>query len=112
MTLFHARLDLRTGRLAYVDAGHGLMVVVSEDGTVRQVPSTHSLPLGMLPDQAYRQASVRLRPGDCLVAFSDGVLDVHPKLDAELEATTRTLLAGAVGAQEMAERLATNPSAE
>jgi serine phosphatase RsbU (regulator of sigma subunit) len=112
MTVFHARLDLKTGRLTYVDAGHGLMLVVSEDGTVRQVPSTQSLPLGMLPDQAYRQASVKLRPGDSLVAISDGVLDVHPKLDAELEATTRTLLEGALGAQDMAERLATNPSAE
>jgi PAS domain S-box-containing protein len=112
MTLFHARLDLKSGLLTYVDAGHGLMVVASEGGRVRTVPGTRSLPLGMLPGQTYREASVKLRPGDSLIAISDGVLDVHPQLDAELEAMTRMLLEGAVGAQDMAERLATNPSAE
>jgi PAS domain S-box-containing protein len=104
MTLFHARLDLETGLVTYVDAGHGLLMVVGADGAVRP-PHSHSPPLGVLAGQRYAQFSLTLRPGEALVVFSDGVLDVHP----DVQETAGALLAGATSAQEMAERLATNP---
>jgi serine/threonine protein phosphatase PrpC len=50
-----------------------------------------------------------VRPGDSLVVFSDGVLDLYPELERpELAAD---LLRGAVTAQEMADRLAGDPEA-
>jgi PAS domain S-box-containing protein len=107
VTLFHGRLDLGSGLLRYVDAGHGLMVVVGEDG-VRRLPRGRSLPLGILEGQPYEELSARLEPGDALVVFSDGVLDVHPGLEERLE-TVGELLAEAGSAQEMAERLASGP---
>jgi serine phosphatase RsbU (regulator of sigma subunit) len=107
-TLFHARLDLATGLVTYVDGGHGLLVVVGADGAVRP-PRSDSLPLGVLADQRYSELSFSLRPGDALLVFSDGVLDVHPDLEQDMEGTTAALLAGATTAREMAERLATNP---
>jgi serine phosphatase RsbU (regulator of sigma subunit) len=107
VTLFHGRLDLGSGLLRYVDAGHGLMVVVGEDG-VRRLPRGRSLPLGILEGQPYEELSATLEPGDTLVVFSDGVLDVHPGLEGRLE-TVGELLAGASGAEEMAERLAAGP---
>jgi serine phosphatase RsbU (regulator of sigma subunit) len=107
-TLFHARLDLATGRVTYVDGGHGLLVVVGPDGAVRP-PRSDSLPLGVMAGQCYTELSLSLRPGDALLVFSDGVLDVHPDLEQDLEGTAAALLAGAETAQEMAERLATNP---
>src|SRR5205085_7243046 len=110
MTLFHARLELETGLLTYVDAGHGLVVVVRSDGAIR-LPRAHSLPLGVLAGEGYEQASVILRPGDALAVFSDGVLDVHPRLEQHLAEEAAVLVAGAGSAQEMAERLATNPAA-
>jgi PAS domain S-box-containing protein len=109
-TLFHARLDLETGLLTYVDAGHGLVVVVGEDRSIR-LPRGGALPLGVLSGERYIQASVTLNPGDALAVFSDGVLDVHPDLEKDLEGTATKLLAGAETVQEMAERLATNPKA-
>src|SRR5207248_3481693 len=74
MTLFHARLDVRTGVLTYVDAGHGLLVVVAGDGRVTRPARGGSPPLGVLPAQGYPEQTVELRPGDALVVFSDGVL--------------------------------------
>jgi PAS domain S-box-containing protein len=109
VTLFHGRLDLGSGLLRYVDAGHGLMVVVGEDG-VRRLPRGRSLPLGILEGQPYEELSATLEPGDTLVVFSDGVLDVHPGLEGRLE-TVGELLAGTGSAQEMAERLASGPGA-
>jgi serine phosphatase RsbU (regulator of sigma subunit) len=107
VTLFHGRLDLGSGLLSYVDAGHGLMVVVGEGG-VRRLPRGRSLPLGVLEGQPYEELSARLEPGETLVVFSDGVLDVHPGLEERMERVGE-LLAGAGSAQEMAERLASGP---
>jgi PAS domain S-box-containing protein len=109
VTLFHGRLDLRTGLLTYVDAGHGLALVVGKDGAHPLARGT-SLPLGVLEGEVYEESSVRLEPGQALLVFSDGVLDVHRGLEARLE-TTGDLLVGAGSAREMAERLASGRGA-
>ncbi len=74
-TAFHAALDAATGEVTYADAGHGLTVVLRADGTDERLPAT-GLPLGVLDEEAREQRTVRLGPGDLLVAFSDGALDV------------------------------------
>jgi hypothetical protein len=73
-TLFHARLELATGVLTYVDAGHGLTVVVRADGSTVRLRGRH-LPLGLEAPDAWQEESVRLEPGDTLLVFSDGLLD-------------------------------------
>jgi hypothetical protein len=74
-TTFHARLDAATGDLAYTDAGHGLTLVVRAGGGWRRIDAS-GVPLGVSED-TYRQADlVHLEPGDLLVSFSDGVLDL------------------------------------
>jgi serine phosphatase RsbU (regulator of sigma subunit) len=87
--------------------------VVGED-RVTKLPGTGSLPLGVLAGHRHTESSLTLRPGDSLVAFSDGVLDVHPQLDArdaEMEAAAAAVLHGGGSIAEMAERLTTNPQA-
>jgi PAS domain S-box-containing protein len=107
VTLFHGRLDPATGLVSYVDAGHGLALVAGEGGT-RVLQRRGSLPLGVLEGERYEASSERLGPGEALVVFSDGVLDVHTRLEGHLEAAG-DLLAGAGSAREMAERLASGP---
>ncbi|PZE76537.1 PP2C family protein-serine/threonine phosphatase [Curtobacterium sp. MCBD17_019] len=79
VTYFHATIDLDTGRLAYVDAGAGLSILVRADGTAEQLTGT-GLPIGILP-QPHTAQTTTLYPGDRLVLVSDGVLDV---LDDEI----------------------------
>jgi hypothetical protein len=74
-TAFHAALDPATGEVTYADAGHGLTVVVRADGTAARLPAL-GLPLGVLDEPDREQGSVTLAPGDVLVTFSDGVLDL------------------------------------
>lgn len=74
-TAFHAALDAATGDVCYADAGHGLTVVVRADGTHERLAAT-GLPLGVLDEEAREQRTVHLDPGDLLVTFSDGVLDL------------------------------------
>lgn len=74
-TAFHARLEPASGRVTYADAGHGLTLVVRADGGWERLDAL-GLPLGVT-DEAFRdQGETHLAPGDLLVTFSDGVLDL------------------------------------
>ncbi len=72
VTVFHARLDLETAELRYVDAGHGYCVVRRSGGQFVALPE-RSLPLGVADD--FQEGVVRLEPGDTLVVHSDGLVE-------------------------------------
>jgi Stage II sporulation protein E (SpoIIE)/GAF domain len=98
VTAFHARLHAKDGRVTYADAGHGLAIVVGADGEVRQLASDE-LPFGVLPEQEWQERTTTLEPGDTLVAFSDGLLDVCGGTLAAID----EVAAFAVGAESAAE---------
>ena len=75
VTLFHARLDAASGKVSYVDAGHGLALHVQPSGPADRLPSAGP-PVGAWPGTQWPQADLELAPGDSLVVVSDGVLDV------------------------------------
>jgi PAS domain S-box-containing protein len=102
VTMFHARLDLASGVLRYVDAGHGYGAVVRADGeTVRL--SSRSLPLGVLSGERYEDQVIRLDPGDTLLVFTDGLVEVGDAI-IEVEELLRGL-DGAENAEEVVARL-------
>ena len=75
VTLFHARLNAESGVVRYIDAGHGLTLLVRADGTSKRL-STTSLPMGIFVGETWREHRVKLEPGDTLISVSDGVLDL------------------------------------
>lgn len=75
VTLYQAALDLEDGTLRYIDAGMGLCLVVRHDGSVEQL-SSDDRPFGILPDDHWTEHETVLAPGDRLLLFSDGVLDL------------------------------------
>jgi sigma-B regulation protein RsbU (phosphoserine phosphatase) len=89
VTLFHARLDGASGKVCYVDAGHGLALHVSADGVAQRLPSAGP-PVGAWPDARWPQAELELAPGDSLVVVSDGILDVFASVDEFTDAVLRT----------------------
>lgn len=78
VTLFHARLDMDSGLLRYVDAGHGLSLVVRAGALTSGHERLTSLdpPLGFALDAPWQEQSIFLGYGDTLVSVSDGVLDL------------------------------------
>ena len=73
VTLFHARVHA-DGAVDYVDAGHGLGLVVRREGGLERLASG-SLPLGLPAGEPRQPSRIVLGAGDSLVCVSDGVLD-------------------------------------
>lgn len=71
-TLFIALLDPRTGTLIYVNGGHEAPAIIGPGGVKARLDPT-GLAVGMLPDSDYEIQSVRLEPGETLIAYTDGV---------------------------------------
>lgn len=83
------RLDLRTGTLALVNAGH-VFPYLCRSGSLSKVPLPVDLPLGMFPDTDYRSTDLVLEPGDRLLLVTDGMLERNAAdldLRAEMLAT-------------------------
>lgn len=75
--LFHARLDPRSGRLDWVDAGLGVAVVVRAGGG-HELLRSRDLPVGLHPAEVPRHVgTVRLEPGDSLLVATPGLLHLH-----------------------------------
>jgi len=73
VTLFYGILDSRAGRLTYANAGHEPPVLL-RDGRMTRLTAGGPL-VGVAEDAVYEFEAVALRPGDTLVAFSDGACD-------------------------------------
>ncbi|WP_108250814.1 PP2C family protein-serine/threonine phosphatase [Planctomonas deserti] len=90
VTLLHASLDVQNDVVHYVDAGHGLAMVVPEDGGVVRVP-TGGPPLGLFREDTWERQSVPLGPGDTFLVFSDGVLELFDGSLASLYEVARVV---------------------
>jgi sigma-B regulation protein RsbU (phosphoserine phosphatase) len=75
-TLFYGIFDRVTRTLRYVNAGHNPPMLIRADGSVSWLEAGGA-PVGMFPDWSYTEGSVNLRPGDMLVAYTDGVVEAQ-----------------------------------
>ncbi len=84
-TFFYGQYSPAEGRFDYVNAGHNAPMLFhrggSDDTLVRLGPG--GTVVGLLEDAQYMQGSVRLRPGDVLVAFTDGISEAMNVDDEE-----------------------------
>ncbi|MBA3323391.1 MAG: SpoIIE family protein phosphatase [Pyrinomonadaceae bacterium] len=76
VTLFFAKLDPKTGVLTFLNAGHNPPIIAHSGGTMEQL-GAGGIPLGIMPDFAYREGRTQLQPGDSLVIYSDGVTETQ-----------------------------------
>jgi sigma-B regulation protein RsbU (phosphoserine phosphatase) len=75
-TVFHARVRAEDHTVLFADAGHGLTALVRADGSWERLASS-DLPVGVPGAPGWATHEVRLDPGDLIVTFSDGVLDLY-----------------------------------
>lgn len=64
----------RKGNLDYLNAGHPSPLLLRR-GSVSEIFTQGSFPVGLIPDAKYAAVRVTLEPNDTLVLFSDGVTE-------------------------------------
>lgn len=74
MTALVARYQPETRSLAIANAGHRAPWILSPSGT-RSIKGHRSAPLGTQRGQRYHDETLRLMPGERLVAFTDGLVE-------------------------------------
>lgn len=73
-TLFIAVFDAEKNTLTYSNGGHLPPLVLSSDGSVQRLECGGAV-VGLLDNLQYEEATVQLREGDLLVAYSDGLTE-------------------------------------
>ena len=85
-------IELRTGALSLASAGHEPPVLLRADGTREFVPVPTEGPLGVDVAQGYPAWRGRLKPGDTLFTYTDGVTEAFDR-DNNAYGTDRLLAA-------------------
>ena len=75
VTAFFCLVDVATGRLEYVDAGHNPPFLREPNGRFREIAPQICLLLGVVDDAEFESATLDLAPGAALVLFTDGVTE-------------------------------------
>jgi len=94
VTMLYLRLDPARGLLRVANAGHTFPLFVN--GSVNELELS-GLPLGVVADCDYVEATAEIRPGDTVILYTDGVLEAenpsgeiftYERLQALVEANT------------------------
>jgi sigma-B regulation protein RsbU (phosphoserine phosphatase) len=100
VTLFYGLLQPTTGAFSYVNAGHNppLWYCAEKNALVPLSPT--GMALGILPDAAFDQQTLRLGPGDWILLYTDGLTDASDASDNRfgIERVQRVLLPHRYGA--------------
>jgi sigma-B regulation protein RsbU (phosphoserine phosphatase) len=75
VTLFVGILNLKTGELAFSNAGHNPPMVLGADGECEFLTLPDGLVLGVMTEAEYRNETVYLQPGAMIVTYTDGVTE-------------------------------------
>jgi sigma-B regulation protein RsbU (phosphoserine phosphatase) len=79
VTIFLGSYNITTGRLVYANGGHVPPFLISRSGDVSTVGEATGTIVGMLEHQEYRNAELRLQPGDTLLLYTDGFPEARSK---------------------------------
>ncbi len=82
--LFFARLDPERNELTYSNAGLPAPLVLRQDKSVERLDAGGPM-LGALEEVQYDSGSIRLNPGDMLLAYSDGLTECCNSHEQEFE---------------------------
>jgi len=82
--LFFARLDPERNEVVYCNAGLPPPLVLRHNKSVERLEEGGPM-LGALQEATYNSGSVRLDPGDMLLAYSDGLTECRNPQDEEFE---------------------------
>jgi serine phosphatase RsbU (regulator of sigma subunit)/anti-sigma regulatory factor (Ser/Thr protein kinase) len=98
VTCLYAILDPVTGQLNYANAGHNLPHRSHPDsGQVAELRA-RGMPLGLMPGMVYEEMETTILPGECVLSYSDGLVEAHnPQREMFGGSRLRALLGNCAG---------------
>ena len=93
-TFFYVQFDAKARQLHYVNAGHNPPFFVHSSAASPDVTEELKGTIaGMFPDSEYQEQCIDIRPGDLLLAFTDGLTDaINPNQEAFGEERLKALV--------------------
>jgi sigma-B regulation protein RsbU (phosphoserine phosphatase) len=76
-TAFFCILDPSDGRLHWTRCGHNPPLLRRKDGTIEEIESAATLPLGITDELEFESDSCIMHPGDTLVLYTDGITEAN-----------------------------------
>src|SRR5579871_1474018 len=73
-TLFLGIYDGRSHRLTYSNGGHLPPILIGENGSARKLEAGGTV-VGLFDKMSYDEGTIEMKPGEILVAYSDGVTE-------------------------------------
>ena len=77
VTCFYGVLEPSSGSLTYANAGHDLPYLRRSGGGDAEELRARGMPLGLMPGMSYEEGEVSLREGNCVLFYSDGLVEAH-----------------------------------
>jgi sigma-B regulation protein RsbU (phosphoserine phosphatase) len=74
VTFFYAAIDATGSAITWCNAGHNAPVLLRADGSIERLDGG-GMVLGVMPDAPFIERRARLRAGDRLVLFTDGITE-------------------------------------
>jgi serine phosphatase RsbU (regulator of sigma subunit) len=69
-------VDPRSHQITIANAGHLPPLLRHRNGNIQTVGLAESgMPLGVIPDQTFRETEIRLEPGELLTLYTDGITE-------------------------------------
>jgi anti-sigma regulatory factor (Ser/Thr protein kinase) len=75
-TAIYAVVDTDTGTVTYASAGHLPPLIIGPDGSRFAAPATGP-PVGVVADPDYGEAELSLAPGETMLFYTDGLVEVR-----------------------------------
>ena len=75
ITAFMGCLDLNSGKLQYVSAGHNPPLIKHGDGSFEYLPKSKTIVLAAMEGYPYKAQEMQLEPGDVIYTYTDGVTE-------------------------------------
>ncbi len=73
VTVFYGILNVKTGEVEYSNAGHCPPYILKNDGTLKRIPTTGDIVLGIMDEMPYKSGKIQLEKGEEIFVFTDGV---------------------------------------
>jgi sigma-B regulation protein RsbU (phosphoserine phosphatase) len=73
-TFFYGVIDQKNNSLIYSNAGHNYPILLNEEGNIRLLKKG-GMALGFLENFEYEEESIKLKKGDIIIFYTDGVTE-------------------------------------